>query len=133
VALFDATGHAVSTVDSLVRLRFAPDRHSPAGMRGTDTSSTAHLLAGLENHRPGLPADVLTAQLGEVLGLPADQIDRVRPINTLGLDSLTAVELRNRMGRRYGWNLALPRLLGGASVQDLTAEFAATSENGAPA
>ena len=37
--------------------------------------------------------------VGGVLRLPADQIDRHRPFGSLGLDSLMALELRNRLER----------------------------------
>ncbi|MGE3270251.1 MAG: acyl carrier protein, partial [Chloroflexota bacterium] len=46
-----------------------------------------------------------------VLGANASQMDARRPLNELGLDSLTAVELRNLLGRGLDLKRPLPATL----------------------
>ncbi len=55
------------------------------------------LLAAEAGQRQQLLEDYLKQQLGEVLRLAPSRIDRQTPLSTLGLDSLMALELRNRL------------------------------------
>ena len=58
--------------------------------------------------------DYVRAQAGRVLGIDAAKVRERVPLNELGLDSLMAVELRNRLGT----GLALPRKLPATLVFD---------------
>ncbi|MFI6108998.1 type I polyketide synthase [Streptomyces sp. NPDC051310] len=78
---------------------------------GTGESATGHvlrLLAGLPaEERPAALVDLVRDQAAAVLGHGSDdEMDLARPFQDLGFDSLTAVELRNRLGSALG--LALP-------------------------
>jgi NADPH:quinone reductase-like Zn-dependent oxidoreductase/aryl carrier-like protein len=94
--------------------------------RTTDMSLTQRLAGLSEPDQHRVLEEILAEQVGEVLRSPADQIDRVRPLNQCGLDSLTAIELRNRMRHGYDWELNLTQILGGANIRELAAECAAT-------
>jgi len=61
----------------------------------------------------------LATQVAAALRLPHHQIDGDAPLPRLGLDSLMAVELRNRIQRRLGVIVPLPDLLGDLGVNAL--------------
>ncbi|MET8053502.1 SDR family NAD(P)-dependent oxidoreductase [Streptosporangium sp. NPDC005286] len=67
----------------------------------------AHRLARLpeEQHAQAV-LDVVTAEVAAVLGASAGAVVPDRPFNDLGLDSLTAVELRNRLDALTGLRLS---------------------------
>jgi acyl carrier protein len=54
----------------------------------------------------------LTHQVAVALQLPDRFVDPDLPLPQLGLDSLTAMELRNRLQDRLGVSVPLPDLLG---------------------
>jgi aryl carrier-like protein len=70
----------------------------------------------------------LTAQVAAALHLPAQDVDPNCPLAKLGLDSLTAMELRNRAKRRLNVTVPLHDLLGKRSLAWL-AEHVATSSS----
>jgi len=80
------------------------------------------LASGPEERRARLAA-YLREQVGRVLGLPAARVDAEQPIGKLGLDSLMAVELKNRIEADLGIGLAAVALLEGPSVTELTARL----------
>jgi amino acid adenylation domain-containing protein len=66
----------------------------------------------------------LRAGLAHVLGLDAARIDLERPINFFGLDSIMAIELKNRVEKELNVNLPVAILLQGPTLTQLTAELA---------
>ena len=81
------------------------------------------------------PEDIIAEQAAGVLGLP--RIDPERPLNELGLDSLLAVTLANRLRRAFGRAIPTAALLKGPSVRELAAQLfhdrPACAEEGKPA
>jgi amino acid adenylation domain-containing protein len=75
-------------------------------------------LAGGDDLRAGL-----RRLAAGVLGLAADAIDPAQPLTALGLDSLMAVELRNRIATRWPTELTFPRLFDGMSLDDIAARL----------
>jgi len=69
----------------------------------------------------------LAGELGSTLQLPRQAIDPAVPLPRLGLDSLGALDLRNRLRESLGIELSLSDLLGEFSLDELTKRIAASS------
>ncbi|EYF05472.1 Malonyl CoA-acyl carrier protein transacylase [Chondromyces apiculatus DSM 436] len=78
----------------------------------------ALLAVGSEERQHRLSAYLVT-RLSRVLGCPEAQIDTTQPMVRLGLDSLMAVELRNRVRLDLGLDLPLVKLLQGATLSQM--------------
>ena len=76
--------------------------------------------ATAEAERYPLVAERFTAVVAHVLRASAAQIDAQTTLNALGLDSLLAIELRNRVVAELGPSLPVVTLLSGATVDKLT-------------
>nr|VFK23759.1 MAG: Acyl transferase domain-containing protein [Candidatus Kentron sp. MB] len=63
--------------------------------------------------------DFIRSGVGDALRIPPSQLDTQRPLNTMGLDSLMAVEFRNRIRSELDVDIPLTELMGGVSVLDL--------------
>ncbi|CAN5903897.1 N/A [soil metagenome] len=74
---------------------------------------------------------VVTDHLARVLGTAAASVDREARLNALGLDSLMAVELRNRLEREFGVDIPVMTLLQGPTVSGV-AEIVDVAIGGAP-
>ena len=77
--------------------------------RAVALATTAHER---REHVLALVAD----HLARVLGTSASSVDREARLNALGLDSLMAVELRNRLEREFGVDIPVMTLLQGPTV-----------------
>jgi acyl carrier protein len=77
------------------------------------------VLAAPAAERPAILEGHLRGEVARVLGLPAARLDVQRPLNTMGIDSLMAVELKNRLEAELGVTLPLIRLIQGPSVSEL--------------
>jgi acyl carrier protein len=73
--------------------------------------------AWLESH--------IASLVGKVLKLDANQIDPRQPLNTLGLDSLMAIEIKNEIESSLGVSLPLVRFLEGPDVAQLAVQVLA--------
>jgi acyl carrier protein len=98
----------------------------PAGGAGKARSGPARdfrspLTAAEPDKRRAVLADLLRAEAAEVLGLddPA-RIDDGQALNEIGLDSLLALELRNRLGAALGAQQPATLLFNYPSVSALT-------------
>jgi acyl carrier protein len=63
----------------------------------------------------------LQAVVAGVLRLNPDQVDLDAPLNTLGLDSLMAIEIKNNIDASLGVSLPLVRFLDGPNIAQLAA------------
>jgi acyl carrier protein len=76
-------------------------------MAAASTGDLGDLLASIPAGpgRRRAVEDAVCTELAPVLRLAADRIERDRPFKALGLDSLMALELRNRLEARSGLTL----------------------------
>jgi hypothetical protein len=75
----------------------------------------------------GSVAEQIAGMVQQVLGQPAPPGE---PLINLGLDSLMATDLRNRVNRRFGTGLGLALLMGGADVSGLASAVESSRADG---
>lgn len=79
----------------------------------------ADLGAASPADRAARVAAVLRSTVARVLRMSPERLDADAPLDTYGLDSVTAVEIRNDAEARLGIELPLARLLRGASMREV--------------
>ncbi|MFJ6248309.1 MULTISPECIES: SDR family NAD(P)-dependent oxidoreductase [unclassified Streptomyces] len=99
-----------------------PARRATAADRGPAAVPLTERIAGLEPEAARvLVHGVVRACVAEVLGLPRSvHVPDDRGLFDLGLDSLTAIELRNRLGAEAGARLPATVLFDHPTLRDLT-------------
>jgi acyl transferase domain-containing protein/acyl carrier protein len=118
----------VARVDWATMARYSPTigrlplyRELP-GIGDRDRSprlSLAHLLAASPDRQLALVEDFLAAQIAAVFGTEVDTLDRETPVTRMGLDSLMAIELLNRIEAALGIPFPMGAILSGPTVRDL--------------
>ena len=93
-------------------------RTAPAG------GKRSVLLAASSAERRQLLQTHLAELVARVLGLATAQLDVRQPLSNLGLDSLMAVELKNRIAVDLGVNVPMVTFLSGPSVEQAAAQLA---------
>ena len=135
----DRTAVGVMPVDWRTLFRADPNaRLSPllgdlaaefAGGAGADDQGAGALAASLASlESTGQIAaleSALTAIVAGVMRIGPGDVDRATPLTDLGLDSLMAVEIKNRLQHDVGVSVPLVRLLEGPSVAGLAADLLA--------
>jgi acyl transferase domain-containing protein/thioesterase domain-containing protein/acyl carrier protein len=91
---------------------------------------TTGLAAASASTRPLLIASLVRESVARVLRASADKIDSNRPLRELGLDSLMAFELLNRLQTRTGASLPTSKISANSTIESLCA---LVEENLAPA
>ena len=86
---------------------------------GGDTMA-ARILEAPSEKRLGLVEDLIAAQVGAVLGTDAARLDKDTPLTNLGLDSLMAIELVNRIEDKLGMSMPMGSVLNGPNIRDLS-------------
>ena len=81
------------------------------------------VLNASPDERPEQLRQYLTETIGAILGFSITEIDPSTPISALGLDSLTAVEFKNRITSTLGVSLPMVRFLQGPPIDELVAEI----------
>lgn len=103
-------------VDDLVRAE-AADATEVGGPR--ERLITERFLSAETGERHKVLASHLRDQLSEVLRLNANRIDLEKPINHLGLDSIMAIEFKNRLRRSLNVDVPIASLLQGPNLTQL--------------
>ncbi len=108
LAALRRSGDVPPLFSSLVRTGRAPSRRAVGRPAADGQSGLAARLAGMSAaERQDTVRDLVTAQAALVLGLTGpDSIDAGRTFRDVGFDSLTAVELRNRLNTATGLRLS---------------------------
>lgn len=121
---------------------FADARFSPlaistgAGSEGqhqTGTSATASLaaqLAGVSSMEQAaqVVTEALVKRTAEILQMPSSEVDPAQPLYRYGVDSLTAIEVRNWISRELKANIALLEIVSAVPIKDFAAKVAEKSQ-----
>ncbi|WP_211098428.1 SDR family NAD(P)-dependent oxidoreductase [Azospirillum sp. B506] len=112
----------------LAGLAAKPETPPPA-----EGGPAADLLVLPVDRRGAAVADIVAAEAARVLRLDAARLDRDTPLASQGLDSLTSLELRNRLEARLGLTLSASVLWNHPQVNGLAAHLAGLLVPAAPA
>ncbi|KAF2014351.1 hypothetical protein BU24DRAFT_481793 [Aaosphaeria arxii CBS 175.79] len=72
--------------------------------------------AASDEEAHGIAAEALVKRVARITSMAEDNIDVAQPIHTFGIDSLTAVELRNWIAGAFEYNIAVFDILSSATV-----------------
>jgi acyl transferase domain-containing protein/NADPH:quinone reductase-like Zn-dependent oxidoreductase/acyl carrier protein len=73
---------------------------------------------------------LLGGEIGRILRMPAEEIDRHKPLSEIGMDSLMALELRMAAEARLGVEIPLMSLANGATLNDIAGRMVARIRGG---
>lgn len=79
-----------------------------------------------------LLSDYLAGRVGRILGLDVGELDRKRPINLMGFDSLMALETKNRIESDLDVLIPMVRLLEGPSIDEVVEDLLAIGAGAGP-
>jgi acyl transferase domain-containing protein len=106
--------------------RLAEDQHAAAENEPVPQGLDRTKLLGLpESERRTALAAYIKAQVAETLHLPADEMEEPQTFIGLGLDSLSALQLKNRVEAGLKVPVSLVKLLDRYSIGDLTTDLLA--------
>ncbi|HVG58805.1 MAG TPA: amino acid adenylation domain-containing protein, partial [Hyalangium sp.] len=94
---------------------------SQAASKPEDLSLRSELLAQDNAGRQRMLESFVRGELASVIGLAPEQLAFTQPLNTMGFDSIMALELKNRVQSRLGLSLPIAELIGGPSPAQLAA------------
>ncbi|MFI8489512.1 type I polyketide synthase [Streptomyces rubrogriseus] len=107
---------AAPTASAAVAEPPATDRIAPQTTAPAQAAPSTELL------------DFLKQEVAVVMGLRPERVNINRPLNRLGMDSLMAVELRNRVERRYQVKLPMVQLLKNGTITTVAQALASELE-----
>jgi myxalamid-type polyketide synthase MxaE and MxaD len=99
----------------------APSHSATGGTGGTGLTGD-HLLAAAPHERPQMLESYLCKLASRIMGLSQATLDPQRPLNTMGLDSLMAIEFKNAIETNLGLVLPMVTLVRGPSITELAAQ-----------
>jgi acyl carrier protein len=109
--------------------RATPPRPSRPAPAGDDAAAFRQRLAGASaKERNGLLVERLALHVARVMGMDARSVEPNRPLGDLGIDSLMAVELKNRIDGDLRTSIPVTTLLAGPSIEELAAELGANGD-----
>ncbi|HEY3919578.1 MAG TPA: beta-ketoacyl synthase N-terminal-like domain-containing protein [Stellaceae bacterium] len=108
VALVDEMGEVVALLSDITLLPADVATIRQAALAGERT--TMRETAGVAD---------LRSLVSAVLHVDPERIDVAAPLTALGLDSLMALDLRQRARAQWGWDIPLEALIGGESIDQL--------------
>lgn len=116
---------SVPTILAEMRDSVEADRDSADTEEGVDAEFRSELISATDDMRQRLLRDYFRQQLSVIMGLNSSDLDEEQPLNTMGLDSLMAIELKNQVETRLGVVLPMAKFMEGPSVASLAEVVAA--------
>ncbi|QDV67061.1 Phthiocerol synthesis polyketide synthase type I PpsC [Rosistilla carotiformis] len=87
---------------------------------GSGSMLGPRIIAASPQEQIALVENLIADQVADVFGIEAKQVDREASLTTLGLDSLMAIDLMNRIETELGVTIAMGSVLGGSSIKDFS-------------
>lgn len=110
----------------------APPQSAPAASAPVSAEALLEADLSAEKHDKEEVLEFLRAEVADVLGLEPERVKASRPLSRMGMDSMMAVELQNRVQREFGVKLPVVQMLKDSSVTDIAdALMAGGMESGA--
>ncbi len=103
----------------------ASDAMADESRSGVDQVLRESLLEATGDDRFAKLRTFFLDELAKIMGLASEELDPTQPLNSMGLDSLMAIELKNNVETRLGVVLPMARFMEGPSVADLAVQVAA--------
>jgi aryl carrier-like protein/short-subunit dehydrogenase len=92
--------------------------------RAEDLAAASRILAAGEDERPDLIAAYLQQELARVLETEPEALDVDAPLTHVGLDSLMALEVKNRVETTHGIELPIVGLIEDPTITNLATQVA---------
>jgi aryl carrier-like protein len=108
------------------QIKSSDQLHSTSGNQSKNFRSMFIEAASLSEAQV-IASEGLQSKLSRVLGMPVENIELDRQLESYGVDSLVALELRNWMTKEMGADVAVFELLGGSTLADISATIATKS------
>lgn len=113
-------GYRSAVPKLLSEIAAAYESQEGAAAISVDQQFRGQLLAADSATRIELIREYFVEQLSVIMGLDESDIDPQQPLNSLGLDSLMAIELKNQVETRLGVVLPMAKFMEGPSVVSLS-------------
>lgn len=106
------------------------DGQHEAGANATGTASLASQLAGVSSLEQAgqIVTEALVRRTAEILQMPTSEVDPEQPLYHYGVDSLTAIEVRNWISRELKANVALLEIVSAVPIKEFAAKIAEKSQ-----
>ena len=91
--------------------------------QGQSGSLNARLQSAAPEQRLGLMSSFIAEQIAGVFGISADKVELETPLTQMGLDSLMAIELKNRLEKETAVTLPMNEILNGPTLNQLAASL----------
>ena len=121
---------AASRVDWTALVKLSPSlqgskTHAPVAQKqedgeGAGGSVRPMILGAAPEQRLGLMVNFIADQVAGVFGTDVSKIDRDTPLTNIGLDSLMAIELMNRIESSLGLSIPMGIVLNGPNIKELS-------------
>ncbi|KAK8112334.1 uncharacterized protein PG998_008791 [Apiospora kogelbergensis] len=101
-----------------------------ANAAASATASLASQLAGVSSMKQAadLMTEALVKRTAEIVQMPASEVDPAQPLYKYGVDSLTAIEVRNWISRELKANMALLEIVSAVPIAEFAAKIAEKSQ-----
>jgi len=100
------------------------------GVAPAEMDLAARIAGKSEGEARALVADLVAAEVARIFRLPPDEIEKARPLDELGLDSMMSLDLRMSIEKRFGIELPVVVITAGVSVNDLSGRLIASLRAG---
>ncbi len=102
---------------------FSGLRQKASAKKSEDAITQEMLLPLAEEQRMEMMTSYLREKIAAVVGVAATKLETNKPLNTMGLDSLMAIEVKNSVETSLGTHLPIATLLKGPTIEDLAKDM----------